>query len=69
MLTVIESKIRKLQQEFFSQSSFDLSLGDSIISSNLSINWQEIDSIFFAGDNLISLKKLLQYSPEIIDLC
>jgi len=69
MLTVIESKIRKLQQEFFSQSSFDLSLGDSIISSNLSINWQEIDSVFFAGDNLISLKKLLQYSPEIIDLC
>lgn len=46
MLTVIESKIRKLQQEFFSQSSFDLSLGDSIISSNLSINWQEIDSVF-----------------------
>lgn len=69
MLSVIESKIRKLQQEFSNNSSFDFVTNDVEANSNLSINWEQNDAVIYSGDNLISLKKLLLNGPEIVDLC
>lgn len=69
MLSVIESKIRKLQQEFSNTSSFDFVTNDVETNSNLSINWEQTDAVLYSGDNLISLKKLLLNGPEIVDLC
>lgn len=69
MLSVIESKIRKLQQEFSNNRSFDSATADFKSSSDLSINWGENDATLFLGDNLISLKKLFLNGPEIVDLC
>ncbi|MCO8048198.1 site-specific DNA-methyltransferase [Acinetobacter towneri] len=69
MLSVIESKIRKLQQEFSNNSSFDFVTNDVEANSNLSINWEQTDAVIYSGDNLISLKKLLLNGPEIVDLC
>lgn len=69
MLSVIESKIRKLQQEFSNNNSFDSTVDDFNISSDLSINWEQNDVTIFLGDNLISLKKLFLNGSEIVDLC
>lgn len=69
MLSVIESKIRKLQQEFSHASSFDFVTNDVKTNSNLSRNWEQTDAVIYSGDNLISLRKLLLNGPEIIDLC
>lgn len=69
MLSVIESKIRKLQQEFSNNNSFDSTVDDFNISSDLSINWEQNDVTLFLGDNLISLKKLFLNGSEIVDLC
>jgi hypothetical protein len=60
MLSVIESKICKLQQEFSHKSSFDLFFNDFGTNSNLSIDWENNDVVVFTGDNLNSLKKLLK---------
>jgi len=69
MLSVIESKIRKLQQEFSINNSFDSTVDDFNSSSDLSINWEQNDVTLFLGDNLISLKKLFLNGSEIVDLC
>lgn len=69
MLSVIESKICKLQQEFSHKSSFDLFFNDFGTTPNLSIDWENNDVVVFTGDNLNSLKKLLKNGSEIIDLC
>ncbi|ENZ1197541.1 site-specific DNA-methyltransferase [Acinetobacter baumannii] len=69
MLSVIESKIRKLQQEFSINNSFDSTVDDFNSNSDLSINWKQNDVTLFLGDNLISLKKLFLNGSEIVDLC
>lgn len=69
MLSVIESKIRTLQQEFSNNGSFDFTADGFKINSDLSVNWNENDVTLFLGDNLCSLKKLFLSGAEIVDLC
>lgn len=69
MLSVIESKICKLQQEFSNDGTCDFTFDRSENNSFFSVDWSVNDVALFSGDNLTSLKKLLMTEPGIVDLC
>ncbi|MCJ8145942.1 MULTISPECIES: site-specific DNA-methyltransferase [Acinetobacter] len=69
MLSVIESKISKLQQEFSNNGASDFTFDHSENNSAFSVDWNVNEVVLFAGDNLTSLKKLVMIEPGIVDLC
>lgn len=69
MLSVIESKICKLQQEFSNNGICDFTFDRSENNSFFSVDWSVNDVALFSGDNLTSLKKLVMTGPGIVDLC
>lgn len=69
MLSVIESKICKLQQEFSNNGTCDFTFDRSENNSFFSVDWSVSEVALLSGDNLTSLKKLVMTGSGIVDLC